>query len=93
MVKLKKKDQIFVGFCAFSGSYQSARKTIKAKKILKGCDLLFANPIDIENQGFGPQAKNEGWLFDKRDMESFIEKSSKIEVANNLITQIISTNK
>lgn len=34
--------------------------------MLKGCDLLFANPIDIEDQGFGPQAKNEGWLFDKK---------------------------
>ena len=59
----------------------------------KGCDLLFANPIDLEGQGFGSLVKNEGWLFDKRDMENHIEKTSKIELANNLINQIISTNK
>ena len=88
--KRKKENQIFVGFCAFTGSIKSARKTIKKKIMLKGCDLLFANPIDIEDQGFGPLAKNEGWLFDKRDKETHIEKASKIELANKLINQIIS---
>ena len=91
--KAKKENQIFVGFCAFTGSIKIARKTIKEKIMHKGCDLLFANPIDIEEQGFGPLAKNEGWLFDKRNMETHIEKTSKIELANNLINQIISTNK
>ncbi len=91
--KVKKANQIFVGFCAFTGSIKNARKIIKEKIILKGCDLLFANPIDIEEQGFGPLAKNEGWLFDTKEMESHIRKTSKIELANNLINQIISTNK
>ena len=87
--KTKKENQIFVGFCAFTGSIESARKTIKEKIMFKGCDLLFANPIDIEDQGFGPLAKNEGWLFDKENMENHIEKTSKIELANKLINQII----
>ncbi len=91
--KAKKENQIFVGFCAFTGSIESARKTIKEKLMIKGCDLIFANPIDIEEQGFGHLAKNEGWLFDRRNMENHIEKTSKIELANNLINQIISTNK
>ncbi len=91
--KSKKENQIFVGFCAFTGSIKNARKNIKEKIILKGCDLLFANPIDIEEQGFGPLAKNEGWLFDNRNMEIHLDKTSKIELANNLINQIISTNK
>ena len=91
--KAKKENQIFVGFCAFTGSIEIARKTIKEKIMLKGCDLIFANPIDIEEQGFGPLAKNEGWLFDNENMEKHIEKTSKIELANNLINQIISTNK
>ncbi len=91
--KVKKQNQIFVGFCAFTGSINSARKKIKEKLMLKNCDLLFANPIDIEDQGFGQLAKNEGWLFDKRDMENHIKKTSKIELANNLINQIISTKK
>jgi len=90
--KLKKENQIFVGFCAFTGSFKSAKKTIKDKIILKGCDLLFANPIDIEEQGFGALAKNEGWLIDRNDMENHLEKTSKIELAQNLINQIISIN-
>ncbi|MDC3118158.1 bifunctional phosphopantothenoylcysteine decarboxylase/phosphopantothenate--cysteine ligase CoaBC, partial [Prochlorococcus sp. AH-716-K03] len=48
---VKKDNQIFVGFCAFTGSIKSARKIIKEKIIHKGCDFLFANPIDIEEQG------------------------------------------
>ena len=93
LCETKKQTQVFVGFCAFTGSIKSAMKNIKEKIILKGCDLLFANPIDIEGQGFGESAKNEGWLFDKKDMLNHIEKTSKIELANNLITQIISINK
>ena len=90
---VKKQNQLFVGFCAFTGPIANAKKTIKEKIKLKGCDLLFANPIDIEDQGFGPLAKNEGWLFDKGNMANHLDKTSKIELANNLINQIISTNK
>ena len=88
--KTKKASQIFVGFCAFTGSIANARETIRGKIINKGCDLLFANPIDVEGQGFGALAQNEGWLFDKKEMEYHIEKTSKINLANNLIDQIIS---
>ena len=91
--RTKKRTQTFVGFCAFTGSIETARKTIKKKIVYKGCDLIFANPIDIEGQGFGPLAKNEGWLFDKQDMEYHIEKTSKINLANILINQIISIRK
>ena len=91
--KSKKHPQIFVGFCAFTGSIKNARKTIRDKIIHKGCDYLFANPIDIAGQGFGTLAKNEGWLFDKKDMNYHIEKTSKIDLANKLISHIISVNK
>ena len=92
-MKFYYENSFFFGFCAFTGSIQSAKKMIKNKIIDKGCDLIFANPIDIEDQGFGPIAKNEGWLFDKRDMENYLPKTSKVELANNLINQIISTSK
>ena len=88
----KKHNQIFVGFCAFTGSIENARKTIKDKIIKKGCDYMFANPIDIAGQGFGPTAQNEGWLFDNIKMETHIQKTSKIDIANKIITQIISVN-
>ena len=90
-MSMLKDNQIFVGFCAFTGSFENAKKSIKNKIINKGCDYLFANPIDKEDQGFGFLA-NEGWLFDTHNMEHYLEKTSKIELANNLITQIISPN-
>ncbi len=89
----KKDNQVFVGFCAFTGSIEEARIIIKEKLIQKGCDYLFANPIDLEGQGFGSLAQNEGWLFDTKNMEHHIKKTSKIDLANKLITQIISEKK
>ncbi len=86
----KKSHQTFVGFSAFTGSIEHARKIIKEKVFNKGCDYLFANPIDIKGQGFGPLAENEGWLFDKTSVELHIDKTSKIDLANKLITQITS---
>ncbi|KGF96193.1 Phosphopantothenoylcysteine decarboxylase [Prochlorococcus marinus str. MIT 9302] len=89
----KKDNQVFVGFCAFTGSIEEARIIIKEKIFQKGCDYLFANPIDLEGQGFGFLAQNEGWLFDTKKMEFHIKKTSKIDLANQLITQIISEKK
>ncbi len=89
----KKANQVFVGFCAFTGSIEEARITIKEKIIQKGCDYLFANPIDLAGQGFGFLAQNEGWLFNTKNMEHHIKKTSKIDLANKLITQIISAKK
>ena len=90
--KLKRSNQIFMGFCAFTGSLENLRKIIQKKFDIKGCDLIFANPIDIDGQGFGYSSKNEGWLFDNKGMEDFIEKTSKIDLANKLIDKIISIN-
>ena len=89
----KKDNLVFVGFCAFTGSIKEAKIKIKEKILQKGCDYLFANPIDLEGQGFGFLAQNEGWLFDTKNMEHYIKKTSKIDLANKLITQIISLKK
>ena len=91
--KSKKDNRIFVGFCAYTGPIENARKNIKDKIVKKGCDYLFANPIDLAGQGFGCLAKNEGWLFDKNNLEYHIEKTSKIDLANQLISRIISNDK
>ncbi len=89
----KKDNQVFVGFCAFTGSIKESRIIIKEKIIQKGCDYLFANPIDLAGQGFGFLSQNEGWLFDTKNGEQYIKKTSKIDLANKLITEIISRNK
>ena len=91
--KSKTNTQIFVGFSAFTGPIEKSRKIIREKIIQKGCDYLFANPIDLEDQGFGSLAKNEGWLFDTKNSEHHIKKTSKIDLANQLINQIISFDK
>ena len=90
---LKRKNQIFIGFCAFTGNLEDLRETIKQKFEIKGCDLIFANPIDIIGQGFGAESENEGWLFDNKGLEYYIEKSSKLDLANKLINRIISIDK
>ena len=91
--RYKKNNQIFIGFCAFSGSLENLRPIIKNKLAKKNCDLIFANPIDLEGQGFGYSAQNEGWLFDKGKMEFHIKKTSKLDLANKLINKIISIDK
>ena len=90
---LKRKNQVFIGFCAYTGTLENLRETIKQKFEIKGCDLIFANPIDIVGQGFGEGSENEGWLFDKKGLEYYIEKSSKLDLANKLINRIISIDK
>ena len=90
---MKKSNQKFVGFCAFTGSLENLRKIIKNKFAIKGCDFIFANPIDIPGQGFGENSENEGWLFDQKDMEFHIPKTTKLELANKLINKIISIDK
>ena len=90
---LKRNNQLFIGFCAFTGTLENLRNTIKQKFEIKGCDLIFANPIDIDGQGFGEGSENEGWLFDKKGLEFYIEKSSKLDLANKLINRIISIDK
>ena len=89
----KKNNQLFIGFCAFCGSLENLRPIIKNKLDKKNCDLIFANPIDLEGQGFGYSAQNEGWLFDKYKMEFHIKKTSKLDLANKLINKIISIDK
>ncbi len=90
---LKRKNQVYMGFCAFTGSFENLKETIKQKFAIKGCDLIFANPIDIVGQGFGEGSENEGWLFNTKGLECYIEKTSKLDLANKLINRIISIDK
>jgi len=91
--KDKKDNQTFIGFCAFSGPLEKLRPIIMNKLNNKNCDLIFANPIDLEGQGFGYLAQNEGWLFDKDEVVFHIKKTSKLDLANQLINKIISIDK
>ena len=91
--KIKKSNQVFIGFCAYTGNLKDLRLIIQDKFNIKGCDFIFANPIDIEGQGFGLYSENEGWLFSNTGTEKHLEKTLKINLANELINQIISFDK
>ncbi len=87
---MKKNNQKFIGFCAFTGNKENLKNIIAQKFKIKGCDLIFANPIDVDGQGFGEYSDNEGWLFNKDGLEYYFEKTTKLDLANKLINQIIS---
>ena len=57
----RRRDQVCLGFAALSGDDAALQERADAKIRAKGCDWLFANPIDRPGQGFG-EAANGGWL-------------------------------
>ena len=97
-------NNIWVGFSQYRRHWKQNKDQLKVgykleneilKKIpfeWKNYETILPNPIDIQGQGFGSLAKNEGWLFDKSNLEYHIEKTSKMDLANKLISQIVSIN-
>ena len=57
------------------------------KKISKGCDLLMANPVDKENQGFESNS-NGGWLLGPEDRVQKISVDSKFLIAHKLLDEL-----
>ncbi len=51
-IRKKLENQIFLGFAAETGSDNEIKNKGEKKRVSKGCDLLMANPIDREGQGF-----------------------------------------
>ena len=84
----KTNDQLILGFSALSGSDEKIQQRGQEKRLAKGCDLLFANPIDRVNQGFG-ENPNEGFLLGPENLSIKIKKQSKFQLANKLIDQIL----
>jgi len=58
-----------------------------AKFARKGCDLLFANPIDLPDAGFGSDT-NQGWLLGPGDAVTRIEPMGKLPLAHELLTAL-----
>jgi phosphopantothenoylcysteine decarboxylase/phosphopantothenate--cysteine ligase len=59
----------------------------QAKFRRKGCDLLFANPIDQPGAGFGA-ATNEGWLLGPGDCSAAFHSASKFQLAHRLLSAL-----
>jgi phosphopantothenoylcysteine decarboxylase/phosphopantothenate--cysteine ligase len=76
--------QRILGFAAQSGD---VLPQAQAKLARKGCDLLFANPIDQADAGFGT-ATNQGWLLGPGAAVERLEPMGKLPLAHRLLTAL-----
>ncbi|MDA0216513.1 MAG: bifunctional phosphopantothenoylcysteine decarboxylase/phosphopantothenate--cysteine ligase CoaBC, partial [Cyanobacteria bacterium] len=76
--------QRILGFAAQSGEVLPAAR---AKWARKGCDLLFANPIDQAGAGFAVDT-NQGWLLGGASGEQQLLSASKLAIAQQLLTAL-----
>ena len=84
LVRQRRGVQPILGFAAQSGDVLSQAR---AKFNRKGCDLLFANPIDKPGAGFG-SASNEGWLLGPGDVCTPIEPMGKLPLGHVLLSAL-----
>ena len=84
LVERRPAGQRILGFAAQSGD---VLPQAQAKFARKGCDLLFANPIDQPGAGFG-SAGNQGWLLGPGDAVTRLEPMGKLALAHQLLTAL-----
>ena len=83
----KLENQIFLGFAAETGSDNEIIEKGENKRVLKGCDLLMANPIDRDGQGFA-QNFNSGFLLGPKKMVKKLSFSTKLAISHQLLDEI-----
>ena len=84
LVRRRPPAQAILGFAAQSGKVLEEARTKFARK---GCDLLFANPIDRPGAGFGA-AGNEGWLLGPGSGERRLEPMGKLALSHRLLSAL-----
>ena len=84
LVARRPAGQRILGFAAQTGA---VLPEARAKLARKGCDLLFANPIDRPGVGFA-SAANEGWLLGPGAQELRLEPAAKLALAHRLLTAL-----
>ena len=83
----KLDNQVFLGFAAETGSDGEIKEKGEKKRISKGCDLLMANPIDRDGQGFDKNF-NSGYLLGPKKMVKKIVLSTKLSISHQLLDEI-----
>ena len=83
----KLENQIFLGFAAETGSDNEIIEKGEKKRVLKGCDLLLANPIDRAGQGFDKNC-NSGFLLGPQKMVKNLSLTTKLSISHQLLDQI-----
>jgi phosphopantothenoylcysteine decarboxylase/phosphopantothenate--cysteine ligase len=78
--------QLLFGFAAYTGNgLDQARQKFENK----GCDLLFANPVDQPGLGFG-STSNQGWLLRKGAEPLALGPCGKLALAHQLLGALAS---
>ena len=80
--------QVLLGFAALTGDDTQIKKLAQDKKMSKGCDLLLANPIDRNGQGFEVNA-NGGFLLGPKGLVETMPVTSKLALAHQLLNALI----
>ena len=88
LITNKRKNQIVLGFTALTGNDDEIKKITALKKATKGCDLIFANPIDRSGQGLDSPL-NGGWLSGPNETMVPISTDSKLSIAHLLLDELI----
>ena len=83
----KLENQIFLGFAAETGSDNEIKEKGEKKRISKGCDLLMANPIDRDGQGFNTNLSS-GFLLGPKKMAKNLSLSTKLSISHQLLDEI-----
>ena len=83
----KLENQIFLGFAAETGSDNEIKEKGEKKRVSKGCDLLMANPIDRDGQGFNTNL-NSGFLLGPEKMAKNLSLSTKLSISHQLLDEI-----
>ncbi len=85
LVQRRPQGQAILGFAAHSGDVLAQAR---AKWVAKGCQLLFANPIDLPGAGFAA-SHNRGWLLGPQpDQVSELPPASKLALAHRLLSAL-----
>ncbi len=84
LVAQRPAGQCILGFAAQSGDGLAEARQKLARK---GCDWLFANPIDQPQAGFASPT-NQGWLLGPGGSETCLKSASKLAIAHQLLTAI-----
>ena len=82
LVERRPTGQAILGFAAHTGD---VLPQAQAKFARKGCDLLFANPIDAPGSGFG-SLSNEGWILGPGAAVERVEPMGKLALAHRLLS-------
>ncbi|MFM1812251.1 MAG: bifunctional phosphopantothenoylcysteine decarboxylase/phosphopantothenate--cysteine ligase CoaBC [Cyanobacteriota bacterium] len=84
LVSRRQRPQPILGFAAQSGDVLAQAR---AKHARKGCELLFANPIDRPGSGFG-SATNQGWLLGPGTATTAVDPAPKLAIAHQLLSAL-----